>query len=157
MRPAHEYLRAHPAERNPISSVEAVRGFNTTGRAAEQPRKTLATYGPRGQRIRVLLDRHSELVRVQWYEQNQGRVKSWPDSPEGRRDADAWAAGFALSRIGGQPKVERITTRRIWQAFVDAVFHTLRANTRRNYRDAWNKWEVFHGREWSGTRWRGLP
>jgi integrase len=115
------------------------------GRKKKQGRKTLATYGARGQRVRVLVDRHSGLVRAQWYEQKQRCVKSWPDSPEGRRDADAWAAGLAASRSGRREQVERLTDRAIWRMYVDAEFDGHRPKTRQNYTDNWNKWELFRG------------
>ena len=121
------------------------------GARGKHPRKTLAIYGTRGQRVRVLLDQASGLVRVQWYEQARRRVQSWSDSPVNRRSADAFAAGLAAARAGTAKlparTVERITTRGVWQAFVDAIFHTLRENTKRNYQDAWNKWELFRNRE----------
>ena len=130
-----------------------------TTRKEKHPRKTIATYGTHGQSVGVLLDRHSgrTRVRVEWYEGTPGdkrrRVKSWPDSPDGRPNANAWAAAFAAARAGGehvsgQPSnVERLTTRRLWESFLTALSHTFRPNTKRNYSDAWNKWELFRERD----------
>ena len=111
----------------------------------KKERKTLAIYGAHGHRVRVLLDRHSGLVRVQWYEQEKRCVRSWPDSSEGRRDADAWAAGFASSRVGKQVEVERLTDRALWTLYVDAQFDGHRPKTRQNYTDNWNRWQLFRG------------
>jgi len=61
-------------------------------------RATLALYGPKRGRIRVLVESGAELVRVLWREHGRRRVKSWPNTPAGRAEAKAWAQGFSESR-----------------------------------------------------------
>ena len=109
-------------------------------------KQTLASYGPKNRTVRVFRERKG-LVRVSWYD---GRrfVKSWPDTSEGRAEAKAWAKGFAESREQyGAPVSVRLSLRALWERFAEGEFPHLRPRTQQLYREHWDKWELFLGRE----------
>jgi hypothetical protein len=98
----------------------------------------------------VLLDTGGELVRVQWYDDSVRRLRSWPNTPEGRAEAKAWARGFAEARtLGPRPTAPRLGVRELWNRYVEAEFAHLRPKTQRNYTEHWNRWELFLGRDFA--------
>ncbi len=118
-------------------------------------RKTLAVFGPSRGGVRVLIERGGELVRVQWYDDGIRRVKSWPNTREGRTEAKAWARGFAEARtLGPRPTTPRLTLRQLWQRYLEAEFPHLRSKTRIIYRAHWSRWELFLGREFTAEEAR---
>lgn len=117
-------------------------------------RKTLVTYIPtrvgtireankpsRGG-VRVLID--GDRVKVQWNYDHRRRVESWPNTPEDRVEAKAFALSVAetLAR-GPRPVLHRLTLRELWDRYEAAEFVHLRPKTQKNYRAHWLKWEVF--------------
>jgi len=111
-------------------------------------RKTIAMFGPTKGRVRVFVERGGDLIRVQWYEQGRLRKKSWPNTPDGRAEAKAWAKGFAEARVLGPVLPhERLTLRAVWEKYVEAEFPHLRLKTQTLYTGYWRKWELFLGRE----------
>lgn len=118
-------------------------------------RKTLAVFGPSRGRVRVLVERGGELVRVQWYEDGIRRVKSWPNSREGRAEAKAWARGSAETRtLGPRPTVLQLTLRELWERYIEAEFPHLRPKTQSIYRAHWSRWELFLGRDFTAEEAR---
>jgi len=108
-------------------------------------RKTLAHFGPARGGVRVLDDSNMGYVVVQWYEKGQRRFKGWPRTTEGRQEAKAWAQGFAERR--GQPAAPaRLTLRQLWTRYLAAQFH-LRPRTRELYKEHWDRWELFLGKD----------
>ena len=96
------------------------------------PRPTLALYGPKRGRVRVLIESGAELVRVLWREHGRRRVKSWPNTPAGRVEAKAWAQGFTESRT--RPAPDRVaTTIELWERFAEAEFPHLRPRSQQLY------------------------
>jgi integrase len=87
-------------------------------------------------------------VRVQWYDAGVRRLRSWPNTPDGRADAKAWATGFAEARTFGRSvsPTERLTVRQLWERYIEAEFPHLRPKTQANYTGHWKKWELFLGR-----------
>ncbi len=111
-------------------------------------RKTMAMFGPARGRVRVFVERGGELIRVQWYEQGRLRKRSWPNTPDGRAEAKAWAKGFAEARGRGTVRVpDRLTLRALWERYAEAEFPHLRLKTQTLYVGYWRKWELFLGRE----------
>jgi len=118
-------------------------------------RKTFAVFGPSRGGVRVLLERGGELVRVQWYDDGIRRVKSWPNTREGRTEAKAWARGFAEARtLGPRPTTPRLTLRQLWERYFEAEFPHLRPKTQTNYREHWSRWELFLGRDFTADEAR---
>lgn len=112
------------------------------------PRETLALFGPRGSRVRVLVH-DATTVRVQWYDGVKGkkkpRAKDFDNTPEGRRTAKAWAKGFAEERT--LPKAAGpITLREMWEAYVEAEAH-LRTRSKDLYGEQWLYWERMWGKD----------
>jgi integrase len=108
-------------------------------------RKTLSVYGPRGLRVRVLVD--GDLVRAQWYEAGVRRVQSWANTPENRVTAKEWARAFADARTRGPAPASapRRILRELWVLYVAAEFPHLRPRTRTLYAGRWRRWEAFLG------------
>ncbi len=106
------------------------------------PRKILATLGRRGATVKVFAER--ELVRVQWRDQGRLKTRSWPNTPDNRKLAKAWAETFVESRAKPADPPP-LTLRQMWEAYVTAEFEHLRERTQRNYLGYWRKFEVFAG------------
>ena len=118
-------------------------------------RKTLAMFGPSRGGVRVLVERGGELVRVQWYDDGIRRVKSWPNTREGRTEAKAWARGhFEARTLGPRPTVLRLTLRELWERYVEAEFPHLCPKTQTNYREHWSRWELFLRRDFTADEAR---
>jgi hypothetical protein len=103
-------------------------------------------FGPSRGGVRVLLERGGELVRVQWYDDGIRRVKSWPNTREGRTEAKAWARAFAEARTLGPRPAPRLTLRQLWERYLEAEFPHLRDR----YTGPW----VFytpHRQRWNGA------
>jgi len=115
------------------------------------PRRTIATYGARGEKVRVFLERGGELVRVQYYDGPRGAkklvTKSWTNTTANQRDAKEWARGFVEERRRGPVRVAAtLTIRAMWEQYTVAEFPHLRRTTQDNYTEAWREWELFAGR-----------
>jgi hypothetical protein len=111
-------------------------------------RKTLATFGEYGRRVRVLVDHGRDRVLVQWFEQGSARKRAFPDTPAGRREAREYAGGVADELAHLDPARPR-TMRALWRAYQAARFPDLRPKTRLNYAERWRQWELFVGAETS--------
>lgn len=107
-------------------------------------RKTLATFGPFGQRVRVF--RQGDRVIAQWYVGGEKRRESWPATRENEKVAKAWAKGFAERRSGMLP-TERVTLRELWDRYWAAESDHLRPRSQLRYRERWSWWERYVGRD----------
>jgi hypothetical protein len=108
--------------------------------------KTLLTLGARGSRVRVYLE--GALVRVRWRVNGVRRHRSWPNTPENRAEAKAFATGIEEARknTGSRPTV-RLTLRELWDRYQEAEFPALRPTSQVRYLERWRKWERFLGRD----------
>ncbi|NUO65776.1 MAG: site-specific integrase [Gemmatimonadaceae bacterium] len=109
----------------------------------KKPRRELARFGKRGCFARVFVETGGELVRVQWKAYGAARLEteSWPDSPENRRTAVAWAEGkySAISR-GDVERPAVVSLSSLWEQYVEAEFPHLRPKTQSLYRAYWRHW-----------------
>lgn len=112
------------------------------------PRKTIATFGPKGATVRVVLH-DATTVRAEWYEGPKGhkrrRVKEWPNTTAGKIDAKAWAKGFSNQRTLPK-KAEQVSLRTLWERYATAEFDHLRPRTQALYAVHWRYWERMWGR-----------
>lgn len=120
-------------------------------RMTEKPRRrpTIASFGPQRGGVRVLDDpgQRDGYYIVQWSVAGSRRVKTFPRTKEGRVEAIAFGQGvWDRKREGLVPK-PRISIRELWEAYVTAVWDSLRPLTQRNYREHWRKFELFLGRD----------
>jgi integrase len=110
--------------------------------------------GKRGKMVRGFLE--LGLARVQWCEQGRRRTASWPDTPENRARAIAFAEGVLerLNPVVGadRPTYEPLTLRQMWERYQLAEFTALRPRTRDNYLKRWGKFERFLGRDYLATK-----
>src|SRR5579862_3308384 len=125
-------------------------------------RPTLANYGKRGRRVRVLRNRATRRIHVQWREAGKRKVKVFPDSHTGCAQAKRFAREASERRAMDAPvrpprPARRPTMREIWEAYQAATFGEdaahqlpgycpLRDATVRNYRDHMRLWLRFVGR-----------
>lgn len=113
-------------------------------------RRTLAQYGRRGDRVRVLIDSNRSRIEVLYRDADGiARKRIFANSKEGRTEAETWAETYhtarALAASGAQK--EPVTVRELWERYTSspAYHEEIREATRRNYRDRWRHWEVFIG------------
>lgn len=108
--------------------------------------KTLLKIGHHGSRVRVFLE--GDLVRVRWRVNGIRKHQSWPNSPENRATAKAFAEGIVERRKTGPTKPAlRLTLRELWDRYQEAEFPSLRPKSQERYLERWRKWERFLGRE----------
>jgi site-specific recombinase XerD len=102
------------------------------------------TYGPHG--LSVTLWREHARIRAQWRVAGRRQKRSWANTPDNWRVAQAWAEGFAERRQLQGLVHAPCTLRELWTRFVDANDH-LRPRTVELYRQRWRKLELFAGRD----------
>lgn len=115
-------------------------------------RKTLAQYGKRTDRVRVLVDRNRDRIEV-LYRDPAGvrRKRVFANTSEGRAEAETWAETYHARRaeIVAAGSVHaarpRLTIRELWARYTESPAYTeeIREKTRINYRDRWRHWELF--------------
>lgn len=115
-----------------------------------KPRKRIATYGRRGQLVRVFEETRDGARRfvVQWGSKAARKQESFPGTPAGRQEAIAFAEGYeAELRVpkGAEPP-PALTTDQLWRAFLTANTH-LRPRSRALYAENWRHWVAFFGRD----------
>ena len=108
-------------------------------------RDTVATYGEKGQRVRVLKDSSRGRVLVQWYDQGKLKKRVYPSTAAGTREAKAFAEAFAQERQAVAAGEDRgdMTVGEVWQAYAEVCFPALRPRTRDLYTERWRKWEAY--------------
>lgn len=112
-------------------------------------RPTLAHFTRHGRKrggVRVVDDLAQGYVIVQWAHSGARRVKCFPRTPEGRREALAFAEGV-WEQLRQPPTKLHLTIRQVWERFLAGIWHSLRPLTQRNYRAHWTKWELFASRD----------
>ena len=108
------------------------------------PRKRLATFGERGALVRYYLEDRRGVKRyvVQWGTKGAREQESWPATKEGKAESEAFFKGFEEEEQKRKRSARApLTNRQLWDAFQEAEFEHLRANTIRLYSDAWRTWE----------------
>jgi integrase len=121
---------------------------------AKPKRKRLATYGRRGQLVRVFDETASgrRLVRVQWNETKGAPLstESWPYSRENVETAKGYAQGVDQRLAAGlsAPLADR-TVRQLADAHIAAFDESWAPATLRNFRHRWARFEAFVGRNTS--------
>lgn len=105
-------------------------------------RTTLATYGTRGRSVRVFREGH--LARVQWRRDGLVKTESFPATPEGIREAKAFAEGVAAT-LAGSRMPDPLTVRGLWSRYTEAEFPHLRPRTCALTAEGWHRWELFVG------------
>lgn len=114
------------------------------------PSKVIARYGPTRGGVRVILTDDETAVIVKWRQQGERRQRSWPNTPSGRKEAKAWAEGFAEEMANGTRAAVVIpsgplTLSALWDRYRTAEWDHLRPNTRRLYTEHWGYWIAFAG------------
>lgn len=122
-----------------------------TPRPGTTPRKTLSVFGPRGDRVRVLVDEHRGRCEVHFRDASGlARKRVFPADKRGRKDAVAWAERYHEVRrreAEGHPRTP-ITVRDLWTLYVDSpAYDDLRAKSKTSYAERWRRWERFVGRD----------
>lgn len=117
-------------------------------------KKVLATFGPKGARVRLILH-DASTVRAEWYAGPKGqkgrKVKDWPNTAAGKKEARAWAKGFSDARtLPGAP--EYVSLRVLWEKYITAESHHLRPRTQQLYAEHWRYWERTWGREFDARQ-----
>lgn len=109
-------------------------------------RRELFRRGRHGDTIRVKIDTRVDRA-VVYYRGPDGkpRTAKFPNTKEGRAEAVAFAEGWYEERQHVRP--EKTTLRSLWQAYRTSRFPLLRAATRVNYAQRWDKWELYLGAE----------
>lgn len=116
--------------------------------SARRKKGELASFGRRGEWVKVRADKGRGLVIVQWIEpgRKQRRQQSWPDTPASREEAVAWAQGrYERIRGGGEASPTRVTLLELWQAFARDQFPSLRPRSQRLYTEYFRKWMTMWG------------
>lgn len=107
-------------------------------------RKRITRFGIRPHAVSVFSEATASgrYCRAQWRVKGKIAVRSWPDTPEGRREAKAFAETLA-TELRSPAKAPPITLTELWARYVDAEFEALRPKTRVNYRLHWRAWSLF--------------
>lgn len=100
--------------------------------------KEIGRYGPSRGAVRVTVE--GDMVRVRWRVDGQRKLKSYPNTPENRANAKAFAKGVAEAREKPAQKAP-LTLRTMWERYADAEFPHLRDNSRRLYAEYYRRWE----------------
>jgi integrase len=109
----------------------------------KKARREIARFGRRGEFVRVFVETGAELVRVQWKVRGSSRLgtESWPNTPENRTSAIAWAEGKYSALAGGDAeRGELISLLTLWERFAESEFPHLRPKTRDLYRTYFRMW-----------------
>lgn len=100
--------------------------------------KVIAIFGHSRAKIRVTVE--GDLVRVRWRQNGQRKLRSYPNTPENRANAKAFAKGVAEAK-DFVPEKAPLTLRTLWERYADAEFPHLRPNSQRLYREYYSRWE----------------
>ncbi len=103
----------------------------------------------RGRGVRVVREVTADGPRVLviWRERRGAprTYRGFPDTPDGRKEAVAWATG-TIDRLGSAGlRGPNLTLRELWRQYEDANSQTLRHRTLVLYRERWSKWEKQFG------------
>ena len=108
-------------------------------------RRTLGTWGRRGDRVRVLVDAGRDRVEV-LYRDAEGidRKRVFGTDKVGRSEALAWAETYhqeRAKRLAEQVAPAPLTMAQLWKEYTSSpAWHDLRAASRPNYGDRWRLW-----------------
>lgn len=122
------------------------------------PRRTLATYGARGDQVRVLVDARADRVEVKYRDaEGVARKRIFANDKAGRAAAVAWGSTYHAARAAEQQRAAelaagvasvpaRVTVRGLWEAYVASpAFANLRRKTQDNYTTRYRTWQRFRG------------
>lgn len=111
-------------------------------------RKTLASYGKRGDHVRVLVDDGRDRVIVH-YRDTAGvpHRRFFGNDRAGRKEATTWAETYHATRKSQETEQQRprTTLRALFTAFIDSEADNLREKTIAGYKQRFAKWELFFG------------
>ena len=109
-------------------------------------RKHLGRFGMRPHSVTVFTEQTptARYTRVQWRVKGKLVTRSYPDAPEGRREAKAFAETLAVA-LRSPPKPPPITLEGLWARYMDAEWEALRPKTRINYARHWRRWALYAG------------
>lgn len=115
-------------------------------------RRTLGTYGRRGDRVRVLIDATRDRVEVLFRDADGiDRKRIFGNDKAGRAEALAWAETFhqeRAKRLAEKTAPKPITMRQLWREYTQSpAWHDLRDASRPNYADRWRLWVRFIGED----------
>jgi len=101
--------------------------------------------GKRGAYVRALLE--LGLVRVQWKESGRRKTESWPDTPDNRAIATAFAEGVAERlRAGLTPQTyQAVGVRAVWDDYLTRETEHLRPTSLKTLPNRWRTFETFVG------------
>lgn len=127
--------------------------MTTAATKAKVHRKTLGTWGRRGDQVRTLVDEKRDRVIVH-YRDLAGipRKKFFDNTREGRKAALTWGEGYhkererlALEKTKAKER-KPLTVRELWTAYkASPAFAHLRSKSKETYEARWKKWETFLG------------
>ncbi len=119
--------------------------------AADNTRKRIGTFGKRGALVRVdeVLERGVKKYEVICGSKANRTQKSYPGTPAGKKEAEAYAEGYQLEMA--KPKTvaapPALTTREMWLGYQEATFPALKVRSKQLYAENWRRWEQYFGRE----------
>lgn len=103
-------------------------------------RTRIATFGERGNLVRLFRDTIVRKYVVQWGPKARRGQRSFPLTAAGKQEAEAFARAFTT-----ESPTALTTTRDLWDRYRADQFPTLRPNSQRLYTEAWRHWEAFYG------------
>jgi integrase len=116
-------------------------------------RRTLATYGRRGDRVRVLVDKREQRVEVH-YRDRSGipHKRVFPLTKEGQAEAIVWAESYHTERDrleAARTAPPATTLRQLWRTYTESPAYRkdLRDATRIAYTERFGLWMAFLGEE----------
>lgn len=111
-------------------------------------RKRLATFGTRGQLVRLFLEDRDGVKRhvVQWGPKGARKQESFAGDRDGRAEAEAFFNAFGKELERG-PKRAPVTNRELWNAYLAAEADHIRPRSLLLYSGAWRTWEQFAGKD----------
>jgi integrase len=110
------------------------------------PRRRLATFGARGQLVRLYVEERGGVKRyvVQYGPKGARKQESFAYNKAGKAEAEAFFNAFG-KELEAPAKRAPLTNRELWTAYITAEGEHLRQRSVRLYADSWRTWEQFAG------------
>lgn len=109
-------------------------------------RQRLATFGSRGQLVRLFVEERDGVKRhvVQWGPKGARQQESFAGDKKGRAEAEAYFTAFGRELETARRRTP-LTNRELWIAYLAAEGDHIRPRSRILYASAWRTWEQFAG------------